>query len=355
MRPLPGIFHAAVLPAGGRRNERSARPGQPLREPAARADLIPVSYARKAGIEASPLKVVADESTLNARLAAIVRSSVEAIFSTTLEGAIASWNDAAARLYGYSEAEIVGEHVTRLLPPARADVDQELFRSVLGGSPIDEYETQRVTKDGRVIDIVETLSPVRHPGGGMDGVAAIGRDISQRRRSEREHTLLLAQLKALARTDELTGLPNRRAWDEELGRELALATRQGEPLCVAILDIDRFKRFNDRYGHDAGDALLKASARAWKDQLRASDFLARHGGEEFAILLMGHTPDEAMAVTERMRGATPSSQTCSVGLAFWDGFENADAVMRRADAALYAAKRRGRDRVIVAEPPAPVA
>lgn len=327
-----------------------------LREQEPRADLVPVSYARKAGVQEAPLKaIVSDEGGLDARLAAIVRSSVEAIFSTTPEGAIASWNDAAARLYGYSEAELLGEHVACLLPPARAEVDEELFRSVLGGSPIDEYETQRLTKDGRVIDVVETLSPVRRPGGGVDGVAAIARDISQRRRSEREHTLLLAQLKALARTDELTGLPNRRAWDEELRRELALATREGRPLCVAVLDLDRFKRFNDRYGHDAGDVLLKSSARAWKDQLRASDFLARHGGEEFAIVLMGHTPDEAVAVAERLRGATPSSQTCSVGVAFWDGVEAADEIVRRADAALYVAKRRGRDRVTVAEPPAPVA
>lgn len=313
-------------------------------------------YARNAGLDPAPLKVVASgQSTLDERLAAIVRSSVEAIFSTTPEGVIASWNDAAARLYGYSAVELAGEHVRCLLPAARADVDVELLNSVLGGSPIDEYETQRLTKDGRVIDIVETLSPVRRLGGEIEGVASIARDISQRRRSEREHTLLLAQLKALARTDELTRLPNRRAWDEELRRELALAGREGRPLCLAILDLDRFKRFNDRFGHDAGDALLKASARAWKEELRASDFLARHGGEEFAILLMGHSPDEAVAVAERMRAATPSSQTCSVGVAFWDGAETAGAVMRRADAALYAAKRRGRDRVTVAEPPAPAA
>lgn len=292
-----------------------------------------------------PTPVAPGQDGLDAHLAAIVRSSVEAILSTTLHGRVASWNDAAERLYGYSAAEIVGQELRRLLTPARAGVDGELFAWVLRGSPVDEYETQRLTSRGAVIDVVETLSPIRAADGTVEGVAAITRDISERRATEREHMLLLAKLKALSRTDELTRLPNRRSWDEELRRELALASREGLSLCVAILDLDRFKRFNDRFGHDAGDALLQAAASAWKGELRASDFLARHGGEEFAVLLIGLPRDEAVAAVERVRSATPSAETCSVGVAFWDGTETAEAVVRRADSALYAAKRAGRDRV----------
>jgi len=81
-----------------------------------------------------------------------------------------------------------------------------------------------------------------------------------------------------ARTDALTGLPNRRAWDEELERELARAKRYGGRLCLAMIDLDHFKRFNDREGHQAGDRLLADSATAWREQLRPSDLLARYGG-----------------------------------------------------------------------------
>ena len=95
-------------------------------------------------------------------------------------------------------------------------------------------------------------------------------------------TDLLARLQSTARTDPLTGLPNRRVWDEDLEREIARARRHGGSLCLAMLDLDRFKAFNDEYGHQAGDQLLAATAAAWRPALRATDTIARYGGEEFA-------------------------------------------------------------------------
>jgi diguanylate cyclase (GGDEF)-like protein len=149
---------------------------------------------------------------------------------------------------------------------------------------------------------------------------------------------LLAQVGALyhevgrlARTDALTGVANRRAWDDELPLELARSARSGQPLCVALLDLDHFKAYNDRHGHQAGDRLLK------------TDLLARYGGEEFAVLLPDCELDSAMEIAERLRTA-PSECTCSIGVAAWDGREAATELVDRADRALYAAKEAGRDR-----------
>jgi diguanylate cyclase (GGDEF)-like protein len=159
---------------------------------------------------------------------------------------------------------------------------------------------------------------------------------------------LLAQLQETARTDDLTGLPNRRAWEEELPRELARAARDSRPVCVAMLDLDRFKRFNDDRGHQAGDRLLKQAASAWSTQLRTSDMLARYGGEEFSLLLPGCTVEDAQALVQRLRAAMPDGETVSAGIACWDEIESADELVGRADTALYAAKRGGRDRLVTA-------
>jgi diguanylate cyclase (GGDEF)-like protein len=158
-----------------------------------------------------------------------------------------------------------------------------------------------------------------------------------------ERMELLTRLESIARTDDLTGLPNRRSWEEELPREVLRANRQHRPLCVAMVDLDHFKRFNDERGHQAGDRLLKHAAAAWSGELRGTDFLARYGGEEFALALPSCPPDEAKVVVERLRAATPEEQTCSAGIAHWDGEESAGDLLGRADAALYEAKRRGRN------------
>ena len=159
---------------------------------------------------------------------------------------------------------------------------------------------------------------------------------------------LLLQLQETARTDDLTGLPNRRAWDEELPRELARVARDARPVCVAMLDLDRFKRFNDHRGHQAGDRLLKQAASAWASLLRASDMLARYGGEEFSLLLPGCTVDDAQQLVGRLRAAMPDGETVSAGIACWDETETADEFVGRADEALYAAKRSGRNQLVTA-------
>ena len=158
----------------------------------------------------------------------------------------------------------------------------------------------------------------------------------------------LAKLESLALTDELTGLANRRAWELGLSREVARVAREGGHLCVALLDLDHFKVFNDERGHQAGDDLLEHTARAWQRMVRATDLLSRYGGEEFALAFPAWPVEIAVSVIERLREVVPGGQTCSAGLAVWDAEETPDALVARADAALYEAKRRGRDRTIVA-------
>ena len=163
-----------------------------------------------------------------------------------------------------------------------------------------------------------------------------------------ERADLLTQLEELADTDELTGLPNRRGWNREWTVAMSTADRRGTPLCVALIDVDFFKAVNDERGHQAGDRLLKAAAAAWRSTLRPADVLARPGGDEFTLLLPDCDLDRAGTVLERLREATPGGRTCSIGVAQWDGAEDTDELIARADEALYRAKDTGRDRVVTA-------
>src|SRR4051812_29791490 len=184
--------------------------------------------------------------------------------------------------------------------------------------------------DGRML-IVELLA------------AELGAALERRR--------LLERLRDLARTDPLTGLANRRLWDERLGVELARAARYERPLCIAAIDLDRFKPYNDTFGHQAGDALLCEATAAWGGVLRAADLLSRLGGDEFALLLPDCDLACAEGIVARLQAVTPGGSEgvgCSAGLVRWAPGESPDAVIARADAALYAAKADGRGAIRVA-------
>ncbi len=166
----------------------------------------------------------------------------------------------------------------------------------------------------------------------------------------------LADLALASRRDPLTGLPNRRAFEEDLAREAARAGRTAAPLAVVVLDVDRFKGVNDVHGHAAGDAVLRAVALRVASAIRAGDVLARIGGEEFGTLLPGADLTRAAEAAERMRATlagTPVEAaghvlavTASFGCAALAAGEAPDALVARADARLYEAKRAGRDRVM---------
>jgi diguanylate cyclase (GGDEF)-like protein len=163
------------------------------------------------------------------------------------------------------------------------------------------------------------------------------------------------RLRVLAGTDPLTGTANRRAWDDEIAVAIEQAEFDRRPMAVALLDLDDFKGFNDGYGHQAGDRLLKEVSAAWQAILRMSDLLARVGGDEFAVLLPGCSLGTAAQITDRLRAAVPGANCC-VGVAAWDHSETVEELLARADEALYQAKEAGRGRVVVSGDPAqPVA
>jgi diguanylate cyclase (GGDEF)-like protein len=157
-----------------------------------------------------------------------------------------------------------------------------------------------------------------------------------------------SQLSAQALTDGLTGIYNRRAWDEELPRAMSRASRYRHPMCIALCDIDKFKLYNDEHGHQVGDQLLRDLAHNWQIQMRDCDFLSRYGGEEFAIVFHNCVVEGALVVLQRLCAVVPDGQTCSVGVACWDGQEVATILFDRVDAALYTAKENGRNRIEIA-------
>jgi diguanylate cyclase (GGDEF)-like protein len=176
----------------------------------------------------------------------------------------------------------------------------------------------------------------------------------------------LARLRLAASTDPLTGLANRAVLFDRLSLEIARARRHAHPVALAILDLDAFKDFNDRHGHVAGDRLLVAASRALTDSIRDTDLAARFGGDEFVVLLPEADATQAVTCLERIRSCVAQARvagakdgaTASAGIAVFDPTVRASvsvsAWLRQADAALYAAKAAGRNRVLVAHgaPPA---
>ncbi len=206
------------------------------------------------------------------------------------------------------------------------------------------------TREGEVVGIIEFFcTELRlRDRAVVEALGTVGGHIGELLGVLEERHALLRRLETLALTDQLTGLPNRRAWEETLARELARAARDGLPVCIAVLDLDGFKRYNDDLGHLAGDRLLAQAADAWRTELRGGDVLARYGGDEFAALIPGRALDTAMVVVERLRRAAPAGCTCSAGVAMWDGAESATDLFGRADAALYVAKHSGRNQLAAA-------
>jgi diguanylate cyclase (GGDEF)-like protein/PAS domain S-box-containing protein len=285
-------------------------------------------------------------------LSYVVQSTGDAIITKAPDGTITSWNRGAEQLYGYSAEEAIGRPSGLTEAPERGGEWQKLLETVFSGQPVDNFETERVRKDGTRIAVSLTVSPVTDANGHIVSAAIIARDTTARVQYEQ-------RLRHMADHDQLTGLFNRRRFEEELKRELARAGRYAaDHSAVLSIDIDNFKGINDSAGHAAGDAVLAHVAHVLAHRSRASDVVARLGGDEFAVLLSSVDADEARTAAEQLLGEIRSSPatyggkpfrvTASIGVvAFESDDATAGEVLVNADLAMYAAKTAGRDRVLV--------
>ncbi|HEU5062303.1 MAG TPA: sensor domain-containing diguanylate cyclase [Solirubrobacterales bacterium] len=257
------------------------------------------------------------------------------------DGYFVELNDAWTRHLGYSLEELrSAPFVERIHPDDREQTEAEAAALFEGAETIG-FENRYQAKDGtwHWLRWSSQLSPDESL------IYARAADVTELKQIEAEREALLGKVQEMARRDSLTGLPNRRALEEQLPQAMARARRARSPLSVAILDIDRFKSYNDTHGHLAGDEVLRACARAWDSCLRGEDTIVRFGGEEFLVLLPDIEPGQAAEIVERLRLETPMGQTCSAGLATWDYSESIDDLLRRADEALYLAKASGRNQL----------
>jgi len=279
-------------------------------------------------------------------LVAVVESSDDAIISKTVDGTIVSWNPGAERLYGYSAAEAIGQPISLLVPAAHPDGVPEILARVRAGERVTNYETIRVRKDGTLVDVSLTVSPIRDASGSVVGASTIARDIGARLRYQ-------DQLRYLADHDALTGVRNRRRFEQDVAEQVARSRRYGEPAALLILDLDGFKVINDTHGHKAGDRALQAVCAALRTRLRQTDMIARMGGDEFAVLLPYANASHAARVAEDLRRVVadcrieladhePLRVSASIGLSLieLDKPLPDDAVFIEADRAMYQDKRR---------------
>ena len=290
-------------------------------------------------------RIVSAQARADKRARRFFELSHDMLCTMDEEGRCREVNGAWARHLGYSPEEL---HGARLLDFTHPDDRERALAEAMSlfktGSSV-VLETRVRAKDGswHWLRTSSTLAKDERL------VYARSTDITQLKLIEAEREKLLGEVQNLARHDALTGLPNRRVLHEILPREMARARRAESSLCLAIIDIDHFKSYNDTHGHLAGDAVLRACAREWDGTLRGEDTLVRFGGEEFLVLLPDTEPEQAAEIVERLRRQTPMEQTCSAGLALWDQVESIDDLLRRADEALYLAKASGRDQLAQAE------
>lgn len=173
---------------------------------------------------------------------------------------------------------------------------------------------------------------------------------------QRRTRMLREQLESLAERDPLTGVLNRRGFYSRMTAELSRAIRDHQPLCLLLLDIDHFKRINDQFGHDAGDKCLVNVVNCLNRLLRKSDIISRFGGEEFIVVLPNSSLKMSTVLAERLRSCVayhgdpdfPVAITMTIGVAFFDGEESLNALIKRADVAMYEGKATGRNKVVIA-------
>jgi diguanylate cyclase (GGDEF)-like protein/PAS domain S-box-containing protein len=268
------------------------------------------------------------------------------------EGQVLEVNDMLCRLVGFSREELLGAGLPwPFWPPESLKTSYEI-RDALLARGVDvgasaPFEVPLMHKDGRRFIGEVTVAPAVMPDGSFIGWVDTVRDVSERRGYEPD-------LQRLATHDPLTGLPNRRLFDERLDEQMADSIRHQRPLAVAILDLDHFKAVNDAHGNAVGDQVLNAVVERVSGGLRKGDLLARIGGAEFGLILSEVFAQGALAAAERARLAVAERDfgvagpiTISIGVALRADLREASAMYDHADQALFQAKREGRNRTVI--------
>ena len=275
-------------------------------------------------------------------LDAVLDAAASLIVVVDTQGGLVYWNHACERLSGYTADELGGSEavLAELIPeeyrPAALGIVDALSR---GESPVVSEVPWR-TRSGELRLIQWSSTGLTGPDGEITHVVGTGIDVTARRRLEEE-------LRHLADHDALTGLINRRRFEEGLERHLTHGRRYGMAGALLVLDLDGFKAVNDEHGHRAGDDVLCAVAQALHGRLRDSDIVARIGGDEFAVLLPQVAPAEAEKVCQALERAIPADVPApgehrievSVGsAAFTEGVSSIDEILTAADASMYDVK-----------------
>ncbi len=282
------------------------------------------------------------------RLLAMAFETGQATLITDASMRIEKVNQAFTDITGYRESEVIGQ-TPRLFKSGRHDAAfyARLWDTLLTTGHW-QGEIWNRNKHGEIYPLWQSITAVRGDDGEVRNFVAVFHDIAERKRMELE-------LEHHASRDHLTGTHNRRAFDMALHEAIQRAERGLESFALLIFDIDHFKTVNDRYGHDVGDAILKRLAACMRHSLRATDTLARWGGEEFTVLLADTSLPGAASFAERLRRRVAETRfeglkiTVSLGAADYRPGDDMETLFARADEALYRAKAAGRNAIRLAE------
>jgi len=291
----------------------------------------------------------------NRRFSELFENVPIACFTVDIEGSIREWNLAAQQLYGYTKEEVLHQpFYTRVFRGASASKMHEILQRVIQGSVMAGIESEDYDSEGNLHYVLRSAFPIRNPNREVVGAIVAVVDVTYRVEYENQLKALNQKLQSLAVTDGLTGLHNHRAFQDYLEEQFQTAMRNKQPLALILMDVDHFKQYNDTYGHQAGDEVLRQVAQILSAHVREGDFVARYGGEEFVVVLPRTDLESAVAVAERLRRAVESAKwqlrpvTGSFGVAaIRPDMETRQELIEAADQALYQAKTNGRNRVEV--------
>jgi len=289
-----------------------------------------------------------------ARYRDLVETAHDLVWSMDNKGRWTYLNKAVSNIYGYEVDEMLFKHYSDYQLPESRNRDLSAIEKLLSGKEIVGYETVHVNKQGEQIHLSFNAKPKLNTDGSVAYITGTARDITSKKAYE-------AELTYQAEHDSLTGLYNRKHFQQELERVVSRVARSAADCAVFYIDLDQFKYVNDTVGHASGDKLLLETTHLLRSHLREGDLLARFGGDEFTVLLYNLEREEACSVAEGLRklfenyqfmdSAQSFNVTLSLGITcITNQSASADEVLSQADIACNIAKLSGRNRVHIAEP-----